>query len=175
MRSVLKSLGKCQDHFEYNELWLHKLVEQVRKTCTTPCLPQDFDKLSRKWHNIIKELPECQNIAEDLCFYKAFKKAQPDVRSRSCTRMHYKTVHTINGNEDQNRAAFTIDFLDPPVVAVKEEYLVYDGVALISSVGGLLGICVGISFHGFSGVILRYLQVIFDWAKRQRRGDSKSP
>ena len=88
--------------------------------------------------------------------------------------MHYKTVHTINGNEDQNRAAFTIDFLDPPVVAVKEEYLVYDGVALISSVGGLLGICVGISFHGFSGVILRYLQVIFDWAKRQRSGDSKS-
>ena len=87
--------------------------------------------------------------------------------------MHYKTVHTLNGNEDQNRATFTIDFLDPPVVAVKEEYLVYDGVAMISSVGGLLGISVGISFHGLSDVILGYLQAIFDWATRQKSGDSK--
>ena len=49
-----------------------------------------------------------------------------------------------------NIAIIVMDFMDPPLVTVKEEYLVYDGVALISSVGGLLGICVGVSFHCFS-------------------------
>ena len=99
----LKSLGKCQDHFEYNELWLYKFVEQVRQKCTTPCFPLDKDKFSKKWQNIVKGLPECQNTTENPCFDRAFKKAQPDVNSKSCTRMHYKTVHTITvGNNHIN-------------------------------------------------------------------------
>ena len=73
--------------------------------------------------------------------------------------MHYKSLQMPWGLPDwaSNIAIIVIDFMDPPLVTVKEEYLVYDGVALISSVGGLLGICVGVSFHGFSSGVLYYV------------------
>ena len=45
------------------------------------------------------------------------------------------------------------------MTTVKEEYLMYDYVGLVSSVGGTLGICVGISFYGVIETILD----IFKW------------
>ena len=35
---------------------------------------------------------------------------------------------------------------------VKEEYLIYDTVSMISVVGGFMGLCVGFSFYDTSGV-----------------------
>ena len=44
----------------------------------------------------------------------------------------------------------------PKRVSVNEEYLIYDFVAMISAIGGTLGLCIGFSFFDFCDLILRY-------------------
>ena len=46
----------------------------------------------------------------------------------------------------------------PKTVSVNEEYLIYDFVAMISAVGGTMGLCIGFSFFDFCGFILSYLE-----------------
>ena len=41
---------------------------------------------------------------------------------------------------------------------IKEEYLIYDMIAFISSVGGTLGLCVGFSFYNFGSSVFEWIQ-----------------
>ena len=66
----------------------------------------------------------------------------------------------------KNRATFILKFLEDFTMSVKEEYLLYDYVGFISSVGGTLGICVGISIYGFIEVSVTYSQKLLDWIKK---------
>ena len=43
---------------------------------------------------------------------------------------------------------------------VYEEYLIYDGLGLIGSVGGTLGMCVGFSFSSVINSIVSFLSFI---------------
>ena len=76
-------------------------------------------------------------------------------------------------DQDQDRLEFAI----PPRVSVREEYLIYDSVALISAIGGTLGIFIGFSFGGMSGQILKFISEIV--ASQERRvnaaGESRDP
>ena len=60
---------------------------------------------------------------------------------------------------------------------MREEYLIYDTVALISAIGGTLGIFIGFSFGGMSGQILKFISEIV--ASQERRvnvaGESRDP
>ena len=39
-----------------------------------------------------------------------------------------------------------MQFSNPPKVRVKEEYLLFDMVTMISAIGGTMGLCIGFSF-----------------------------
>ena len=43
---------------------------------------------------------------------------------------------------------------------VKEEYLIYDDIAFISSIGGTLGLCIGFSFSNMGTVVLSWMELI---------------
>ena len=46
----------------------------------------------------------------------------------------------------------------PKKVSVHEEYLIYDLLAMISAVGGTLGLCIGFSFNDICSFILNSLE-----------------
>ena len=43
-------------------------------------------------------------------------------------------------------------------MSVKEEYLIYDMVSMISAIGGTMGLCVGFSFRECIDILLDYLE-----------------
>ena len=47
----------------------------------------------------------------------------------------------------------------PGLMIVKEEYLIYDLISMIGSVGGTLGLCVGFSFFGLIDFLLASLKM----------------
>ena len=51
-----------------------------------------------------------------------------------------------------------MQFVAPPLVTVKEEYVIYDAVAMISAIGGTMGLCIGFSFSDFSSLLLKCLE-----------------
>ena len=55
-----------------------------------------------------------------------------------------------------------------PHVAVKEEYLILDFVAMIGSVGGTLGLCIGFSFSNFLGFFTNQITQMIRRMKRVR-------
>ena len=57
----------------------------------------------------------------------------------------------------QSHVAFHLAF-NPPRVHVEDEYLIYDLLAMISSIGGTLGLCIGFSFTEFTAFILRFIE-----------------
>ena len=62
-----------------------------------------------------------------------------------------------------NKIEYKLKFKDPPMMTVREEYLIYDYVGLISSVGGILGICIGISFYGISESLVGFIDTGINW------------
>ena len=44
------------------------------------------------------------------------------------------------------------------MVTVKEEYVIYDAVAMISAIGGTMGLCIGFSFLDLARLCLEYLE-----------------
>ena len=47
----------------------------------------------------------------------------------------------------------------PPLVTVKEEYVIYDAVAMISAIGGTMGLCIGFSFSDISSLLIRCIEI----------------
>ena len=54
--------------------------------------------------------------------------------------------------------AFVYHFSSMKLKTVYEEYLIYDAISMIGSVGGTLGMCIGFSFTGLISWIINFLQ-----------------
>ena len=57
-----------------------------------------------------------------------------------------------------NVARFGFIFAAPPRVIVKEEYVIYDAIAMIGAIGGTMGLCIGISFMDCINVLINMVQ-----------------
>ena len=54
---------------------------------------------------------------------------------------------------------------------VYEEYLIYDAISMIGSVGGTLGMCIGFSFTGIISFLMNILQHVISIIKRKLAND----
>ena len=162
---------KCQELFpSENELWLHQFVQKVRQECANPCRAGKHQHyIGKRLEEILKDLPSCDSPEAYQCMWKVFLKTKPkDSTSQPCVRVRYLGI-SWNRILDIDKTEFNLLFKDPPMMTVKEEYLIYDYVGLISSVGGILGICVGISFSGISEVLVSFMMVGMDWIQRGKK------
>ena len=67
---------------------------------------------------------------------------------------------------------FQLSF-EPPRVKTFEEYLVYDMIAMISAIGGTMGLCIGFSFTEFSFATLKLMEnIVINHLSRNRRVDN---
>ena len=106
-------------------------------------------------------LPKCTNLQGERCSFQAVNTVlEGDANEiKPCVKLDYKGDETTYHDRPKGKMArYLLLFSNPPKVIVQEEYLIYDGIALISAIGGTLGLCIGFSFFDFFGFLLRYLE-----------------
>ena len=77
---------------------------------------------------------------------------------KPCTKVQYSGNVQSTTGPVKNVAQFTYHFGNPEKMTVQEEYLVYDFITMIGSIGGTLGLCIGFSFSGLFDSILASLK-----------------
>ena len=84
-------------------------------------------------------------------YYANFKK---DVgHLRPCHILEYSGQSEFSMFGLGNSIKFEYKFLPPQLKTVYKEYLIFDMVGVIGSVGGTLGMCIGFSFSGIISTI----------------------
>ena len=146
-----ESHEKCRDK-PYYDMLLEKTLERTRINCPIQCRPEDYTICDTKYKNITK----CRNEEEEMCFYKIETGIEnnKDIILRPCVKIEYETHVSDQPPTHNNQSVqFWMTFSRPPKVRVKEEYLLFDMVSMISAIGGTMGLCIGFSF----GDVTRWL------------------
>ena len=171
----LPSIRKCRQR-PYKDLLIDNLLKNVQQNCTMPCKPDsDFSFcFAMRQSEAIDQLPLCMNKNDTNCFKNSFDAAQEslNIYSGPCTKHQYLMVSKFD-NPIAEDTEIQLDMtFDPPRTTVREEYLIYDMVALISAIGGTMGLCIGFSFTHFTGTALTLIAKIVE--KFQNDRNSKS-
>ena len=120
-----------------------------------------------KWFILIDlfafSLELCETEKEKSCaFYVALllrgKIAEKKICPKSCTTMEFygNAVTQAKSYSNSSVSGIWIKFDNPENVIVNQEYLIYDPVSVIGSIGGTLGMCIGFSFNNVLNVILNF-------------------
>ena len=121
--------------------------------------------LPKRYERLVRDMPNCTSENEIHCFDSAAAAAEKEILLRPCTKVSYKVeASTYPSLSEGNKATFWVKF-SSQTVAVKEEYLIYDLVTMISAIGGTMGLCIGFSFNDFSNFVFTYLGLAFEKAK----------
>ena len=119
------------------------------------CLPKVFKSIGKI---DLSEFDTCKNESTDYVYYKmyeiyseVFMEIDEFICPKSCNQKEY--LGHIEFKEDisnyyNNTFIAIFDFFPPYKVIVSEEYLIYDFIGLVGSVGGTLGLFIGFSFYG---------------------------
>ena len=64
---------------------------------------------------------------------------------------------------------YQVVFVAPQMVQVKEEYFIYDWIAMVSATGGTMGLCIGLSFYSIGSATLNWLARLIKTFGKGRR------
>ena len=82
---------------------------------------------------------------------------------KPCTKYDYNGMRSFESEivEDKymHHKKLTYQFAYPQILKIYQEYLIYDGIGMIGSVGGTLGMFIGFSFSNTISSILNFLQL----------------
>ena len=145
----------CRDK-PYHDLLLEKTIQVAREKCPFPCRPQEYWMCNSEFDTV----PVCLTKQERECFSEVNKAAMKDIIAKPCTKVEYgvNIVDQPHRPESQD-VTFWMGFTTPAKQKVKEEYLIYDLVAMISSIGGTMGLCIGVSFKDLTRWIIGYIKM----------------
>ena len=123
-----------QEHHEcrerpFYEILLQKISQYIGQRCKVPFRPNE--SYGRTWNKIVEHLPYCQSMAEEKCYHEVQALSQEEVEQQPCTKLQYRWQKNMFHIRPKNRLIISMVFLSPPRVTVKEEYLIYDTVAMI--------------------------------------------
>ena len=173
----LPSIRKCRQK-PYKDLFIDNLLKNVQKNCTMPCKPDnDFSFcFAMRQSKAIDQLPLCMNKNDTNCFYNSFDAAQESltIYSGPCTKHQHLMVSKFD-NPIAEDTEIQLDMtFDPPRTTVREEYLIYDMVALISAIGGTMGLCIGFSFTHFTSTTLTLIEKMVNKFQKDRNPKSSN-
>ena len=145
----------------YIEMLFDKISKEIM-TCAKPCQPFSYGKHLNK---VLGELPFCQNSLELKCFNNLSKTYDKLSLKTPCTTLQYMYQHVStkyeeNDNSDvpSNIARFIVLTSSMQSVKVREQYVIYDSVAMVSAIGGTLGLCIGLSFSDCFNALFRIIE-----------------
>ena len=167
----------------YNELVNEPLPDKLKDNCYNLCKPKDYLHICESFqlNPAIRNLPTCQTTKDTKCFKDMFHETVKSIPKLPCTKVSYtiqnypeklqmKVFEEWGIKNSTNLVLFHMTF-DEARIKVEEEYLVFDAVAMVSAIGGTMGLCIGLSFTGFASTILRYIaQVMINHQKGARMG-----
>ena len=124
---------------------------QVLNQCKKFCLPIIYQSLL-KLAFLNNSIEFCETAIDSTCMYTNLWKLLANASkncSTSCTRTQYigrvqKTQHIFPKNGIELLWRF-----DSTDILINQEYLIYDVIGMIGSIGGLLGLFIGFSFKDF--------------------------
>ena len=105
-----------------------------------------------------EKIRECAESA----FYHEWVEFKNEIGyQRPCRILEYdggKLVEYSNEASIDTWFSIIYQFSPPMMKTVYEEYLIFDIVGMIGSVGGTLGMCIGFSFNGIAWTVLEFIQ-----------------
>ena len=144
----MKSQSKCSD-IGFYQCFHSELVEQ------------DFDNCPRRCFSISSygnASPMCETLEEFQCSHEITKKLKKASKCLpSCTQINYAIeteVHEDEESPDAKRNVTLAYRFSKRKMKVEEEFLVYDFVGMLGSIGGTLGLFIGFSLFGLISFIL---------------------
>ena len=110
----------------------------------------------------------CETIEEFECAGKRERDLAAILKNngtcKACTKYDYSGTQTFQSENiediDMYSKILTYQFNYPQVLTIYQEYLIYDGIGMIGSVGGTLGMFIGFSFSNAISTILNSLLLI---------------
>ena len=164
---LLPEKGECQENSAYH--CVATLIQTFDcKNCSKRCMPQYlYDNLRPFYSNAHTEI--CQKESDVDCFLEYCAKngfieklAETGLCQQSCSTTEFsgKLVYEgqVPGLDMNHMTYFSYSIKAPAKWTVNEEYLIYDFVGLVGSVGGTLGMFIGFSFINIITHILTFLQ-----------------
>jgi len=130
----------------------------------------DYDGCSKKCTPIslpaFKEnLPDCQTKEELQCDQEMESNLWMSLKLEDCPRpcsvLQYTEKGVTHQSTDHHTISFAFQFIWHDHLIVHEEYLIYDLVGMVGSVGGTLGMFIGFSFSNVISYILSIVKQYF--------------
>ena len=111
-------------------------------------------------------IPMCVTKEHNDCAQKRQRDLTANLQSngtcKPCKKYDYSGMQTFESEnvEDKymHQKILTYQFAYPQVLTIYQEYLIYDGIGMIGSVGGTLGMFIGFSFSNVISSTLNFLQ-----------------
>ena len=157
----------------YIEQWQPKILVEDFTNCPRKCLPVQYPiyelplcwNLTDKINSLVNDEFEAIDCARDILVNSDTEFRHGDVYKRPCYFMEYKGEITWIGdigdedyyNQSQFEMWLTYSFKAPKMTIAHKEYLLFNTIGLISSVGGTLGLCIGFSFSGVISCLIHLI------------------
>ena len=139
-------------------------MKQIKENCDQPCRTEYYE-----WYTSHNGLPICTTLKDKQCFTNAIEFAQKNIIKKPCTKLVY-SLHYTKFSRPANTAHLLV--LTESRVVVKEEYLIYDLLAVVSSIGGVMGLCTGFSFANVTSTFLGWGKRVYNSIKDKVEDDS---
>ena len=147
------SKSQCTKESFY-ECLENRLLKYGIGKCKTLCSPISLPK---------GKIPVCMTLEDKKCSKEIFITIFQNITRNECPRPCESIGFSVKNNwivnlEKSHKFRFVYEFLINEQLQVYEEYLIYDIISLVGSVGGTLGIFVGFSLKELFSNICNILQ-----------------
>ena len=157
----------CENNASFYESFDIFLTEEISKKCLRKCLP---------YSSINNSLPLCETENEMICAHKIFNEVKSNDLflqkfTQSCIMTQYLATYQWSGNynppgkTESNRFGFYYIMTNDDTI-VFEEYLIQDVMSMIGSIGGTLGLFIGLSCSKLISIIINQLRNCLFHAKQ---------
>ena len=114
-------------------------------------------------HYFVNDIfPPCGNTDAYTCAFNNIHNYWLDFKishgyKKPCMVLEYQGKKTYDWDDEKYQTAIEYKFAPPMMTNVQQEYLIFDTIGMIGSVGGTLGMCIGFSFSGVTTYILDFI------------------
>ena len=126
------------------------MVKHNKSICSNTCTPATLNSLS-----------QCETFEDYICNWMPVWETAFDEGFKKCPKHCKLTEYTGELSADynyDNDGWITWEYIfDNELIEVYEEYLMYDIIGLIGTVGGTMGLFIGFSFFDISSTVIHFI------------------
>ena len=149
--------GKCRSR-PFFEIFMPKLLSQKFENCPMRCNPK-FKTGFEVYDLDLASIPICKTKNEIHCFLEVFFEVKDSILLKPCNTLEFLgKIKSSHNFADNYQSLFMYTFNNPGLTIVHEEYMIFDFVTMIGSIGGTLGLCIGFSYTNTISYLLGYLK-----------------